>query len=124
VAAAYRFWRFRGLGHRACGTLGRLVFLLAAALVFLSAAAVARIIASDLDLGPTRSTTLRNRNREPTSNTATDGTSKKREHSQHRRHRPRRRHEVTIALATLQQYPLAKRGETLECIATDLFETT
>jgi hypothetical protein len=51
VAVAWRCWRFRGLGRRACGTLGRLVFFLAAALVFLSAAAVSRIVASDLDLG-------------------------------------------------------------------------
>lgn len=48
---ACRFWQFGSNSRRACGTLGRLVFFLAAALVFLSAATVARIVASDLNLG-------------------------------------------------------------------------
>ena len=47
------WWRFRlrGLSRGPCCALGSLVFFLAAAFVFLSAAAVARIVASDLDLG-------------------------------------------------------------------------
>jgi hypothetical protein len=47
------WWRFRPgcFGGGSSGALGGLVLFLAAALVFLPAAAVARIVASDLDLG-------------------------------------------------------------------------
>jgi hypothetical protein len=44
-------FRLRRFGRSLSGTLGGLVFFLAAALVFLAAAAVAWIVASDLDLG-------------------------------------------------------------------------